>query len=242
MLNSRLLALMERALPRFILARLDPFRAMIEAEIESAASQTGHGDVVLDAGAGEARSRKHFTRGRYIALDRGHGDASWDYSRLDVRGDLEEIPLRSGSIDRILCIVVLEHTRNPKRVLAEFARVMKPGARLHLVVPFLWEEHQEPHDYHRFTRYGVRLAFESLPFEIEILRPMGGFFHVLARRCVSLLGFFQGGWRWPLFVLLAPFFGLILPLLFHFLDGLDAHKAYSLGFQVRARRLPPGSG
>jgi hypothetical protein len=35
---------------------------------------------------------------------------------------------------------------------------------------------------------------------------------------------------------------LILPLLFHFLDGLDAHKAYSLGFQVRARRLPPGNG
>jgi SAM-dependent methyltransferase len=239
-LNPRLLALAEKVLPRFLLARLDPFRAMIEAELAVAASQTGPGDIVLDAGAGEARSRKYFTHGRYFALDRGHGDATWDYSGLDIRGDLEEIPLRSTSVDRILCIVVLEHTRDPKRVLGEFARIMKPGARLHLVVPFLWEEHQQPYDYHRFTRYGVRLAFESLPFEIELLRPMGGFFQVCARRCVGLLGFFQGGWRWPLFALLAPFFGLVFPLLLPLLDRLDVHQAYTLGFHVRARRLPPG--
>ena len=240
MLNPRLLAMTEKVLPRFVLTRLDPFRATIEVEIASAASQTGPGDIVLDAGAGEARNRKYFARGRYFALDRGHGDATWDYSGLDVRGDLEAIPLRNGSVDRILCIVVLEHTRDPKRVLGEFARIMKPGARLHLVVPFLWEEHQQPCDYHRFTRYGIRLAFESLPFEIELLRPMGGFFQVFARRCVGLLGFFQGGWRWPLFVLLAPFFGLIFPLLFHLLDSLDVDQAYSLGFHVRARRLPLG--
>jgi len=237
-LNPGLLAVSEKVLPRFVLARLDPFRAAIEAEIASAASQTGDGEIVLDAGAGEARSRKYFSRGRYLALDRGHGDASWDYSNLDVRGDLEDMPLRSGSVDRIICIVVLEHTRDPKRVLGEFARIMKPGARLHLVVPFLWEEHQQPYDYHRFTRYGIRLAFESLPFEVEFVHPMGGFFHVFARRCVGLLGFFQGGWRWPLFVLLAPFFGLIFPLLFYFLDRLDVRQAYTLGYHVRARRLP----
>ena len=238
MLNPGILGLAEKILPRFILNRLDPVRALIEAEIAAAALQTGTGQIVLDAGAGEARSRRHFTRGSYVALDMGHGDAAWDYSGLDVRGDLEEIPLRTRSVDRILCMVVLEHTRRPKRVLAEFARIMKPGARLHLVVPFLWEEHQEPHDYHRFTQHGIRLAFESLPFEIELLRPMGGFFRVFARRCVGLLSFFQGGWRWPVFVLLAPFFGLIFPLLFHCLDGLDARKNYSLGFQIRARRLP----
>ncbi len=238
MLNPRLLTIAERVLPRFILARLDPVRAMIEAEIALAASQTCDGEIVLDAGAGEARSRKHFARGLYLALDRGHGDASWDYSGLDVRGDLQDIPLRSGSVDRILCIVVLEHTRDPRRVLSEFARIMKPGARLHLVVPFLWEEHQQPHDYHRFTRFGVRLAFESLPFEVEFIRPMGGFFEVFARRCVGLLGFFQGGWRWPLFVVLAPFFGLVFPLLFHLLDRLDVQQAYTLGYHVRARRLP----
>ena len=241
MLNPRLLTVAERVLPRFVLTRLDPFRAMIDAEIASAALQTGDGEVVLDAGAGEARSRKQFARGHYLALDRGHGDASWDYSNLDVRGDLEAIPLRSGSVDRVICIVVLEHTRDPKRVLNEFARIMKPGARLHLVVPFLWEEHQQPYDYHRFTRFGIRLAFEALPFEVECVRPMGGFFQVLARRCVGLLGFFQRGWRWPLFVLLAPFFGLIFPLLLHFMDRLDAQQAYTLGYHVRARRLPAGS-
>jgi SAM-dependent methyltransferase len=171
-----------------------------------------------------------------VPAKRGAGNTSHAAAILPSTEDTETRPGTTPA--SILCIVVLEHTRDPKRVLGEFARIMKPGARLHLVVPFLWEEHQQPYDYHRFTRYGVRLAFESLPFEIELLRPMGGFFQVCARRCVGLLGFFQGGWRWPLFALLAPFFGLVFPLLLPLLDRLDVHQAYTLGFHVRARKLP----
>jgi SAM-dependent methyltransferase len=133
-------------------------------------------------------------------------------------------------------MVVLEHTRNPRQVILEFARVLKPGGKLAMVVPFLWEEHQEPQDYFRFTRYGVRLLFDSSPFRLDLVSPMGGFFRVCARRSVNLLNFFQGGWRWLLFVLLAPFFGFLLPLALYFMDGLDKAKNYSLGFQIRATK------
>jgi SAM-dependent methyltransferase len=225
-----------RALPRAVRVRLDPVEALIEEEVMRAAAGTGARDVVLDAGAGEGRHRPLFTAGRYVALDAGFGDPSWDYSGLDVLGRLEQVPLRSGVVDRILCMVVLEHTRDPRRVLEEFARVLKSGGELHLVVPFLWEEHQKPHDYFRFTRHGVELLLEGLPFEVELLEPIGGFFRVCARRCVNALGFLQGGWRWPLFVLAAPFLGLLLPLLLHHADGLDRSRHFSLGFLVRARR------
>jgi SAM-dependent methyltransferase len=234
MLHPGVRKLGERMLPGFLLRRLDPVQAIIEDEIVAAAEGTGENQVVLDAGAGEARQRKYFRRGTYVALDIGTGDPAWDYSHLDICGDLQRLPLRGASVDRVLCIVVLEHTRDPRQVVQEFSRVLKQGGTLHIIVPLLWEEHQAPHDYFRFTRYGVMLLFESLPFRIEMLRPMGGFFWLSARRSVNLLSFFQRGWRWALFVLLAPFFGFLFPLVLFSLDRLDREKAFSLGFQVRA--------
>ena len=106
-----------------------------------------------------------------------------------------------------------------------------------MVVPFLWEEHQIPHDYFRFTRYGVSSLFESSPFRLDLVSPIGGFFWVCARRSVALLNYLQGGWRWILFALLAPFFGLLFPLILYSMDGLDKTKHYSLGFRIRATKL-----
>jgi SAM-dependent methyltransferase len=241
-LHPKLKKVSGRILPRSLVRLLDPVQAIIDDEVAAAAASISECQVVLDAGAGEARQRALFTRGRYIALDIQTGDPGWDYSALDVCGDLQRIPLRTASVDRILCMVVLEHTRDPRGVLGEFARVLKPGGMLQMVIPFLWEEHQAPHDYFRFTRYGARLLFESLPFQVEFIQPMGGFFRLCARRSVNLLGFFQGGWRWPLFVVLAPFFGLLFPLLLHALDGLDRQKAFSLGFHIRAVKSRVGPG
>jgi SAM-dependent methyltransferase len=235
-LSPRLKAFAERMFPRRLIACLDPVQDLIESEVRLVAESLKDGQVALDAGAGEARHRTYFRRGRYVALDSGYGDSGWDYSRLDVRGDLESIPLRSESVDYILCMVVLEHTRNPHQVLLEFARVLKPEGVLVMVVPFLWEEHQAPHDYFRFTQYGVRSLFESSPLHLTLTEPIGGFFRLCARRSVNLLSFFQGGWRWIIFWVLAPFFGLLFPLILHCMDGLDRSRNFSLAYQVRARK------
>lgn len=235
-LNSRAKALAERVLPGSVIAWLDPVQSLIDSEVRQVSGRLRDGDIVLDAGAGEGRHRRYFKSGKYIALDAGCGDAAWDYSGLDIRGDLEHIPLRDSSVECILCMVVLEHTRNPRQVLLEFARILKRGGSLVMVVPFLWEEHQAPYDFFRFTRYGVRSIFESLPFRLEMLEPMGGFFWVCARRSVAFLTFFQRGWRWIPFVLLAPFFGLLFPLLLYFMDRWDKEKNYSLGYRIRAKK------
>jgi SAM-dependent methyltransferase len=238
MLDSRIRSLAQKLLPRFLLIRLDPIGETIDREVRDAAASMSGGMVALDAGAGEGRHGKYFLPGTYIALDRGTGDPAWDYSQLDVIGDLEDLPLLDQSVERILCNVVLEHTRDPGGVIAEFGRVLKDGGRLHLVVPFLWEEHQVPRDYFRFTRHGVQLLFEGLPFHLDVLEPMGGIFRLCARRCVNLLEYFQGGWRWLLFLPLAPILGFLLPLLLHCLDGMDSKKHFTLGFRIRATKEP----
>ena len=235
-LNPELKRIALKLLPSFLVDSLDPVTRIIEKEVEWVADLSRDGHIILDAGAGEARHRAHFRRGRYIALDSGVGDPGWDYTRLDICGNLQRLPLRDASMDAVLCMVVLEHTRKPGEVLKEFARVLKPGGICTLVLPFLWEEHQVPHDYFRFTRYGIRSLLEELPFKVELLEPMGGFFRVCSRRCFNLLGLFQGGWRWLVFAALAPFFGFLFPLMLHFMDPLDGLKNFTLGFRVRLIR------
>jgi SAM-dependent methyltransferase len=229
-----------RFLPSPVLRWLDPVQHLIDSEVACAAASAGENDLILDAGAGESRHRFFFSRGQYIALDAASGDAAWDYSKLDLVGDLESIPLRTAAIDQVLCMVVLEHTRRPALVLSEIARVLRDGGRLWMVVPFLWEEHQSPHDYFRFTRFGLEQLMDGLPLDLELLEPMGGFFWLAARRCVNLLDFFQWGWRWLLFPLLAPLFGFLFPILLYFLDVLDESKRFSLGYRVRAVRRNRG--
>ena len=50
-------------------------------------------------------------------------------------GDGYALPFATGSFEIVLLVAVLEHTREPWRVLAEAKRVLKPGGRVIMVVP-----------------------------------------------------------------------------------------------------------
>ncbi len=210
-----------------------------EAEIERAAAAFGHslpaGARVLDAGAGEGQHARHFARQRYCGVDLGVGDAAWDYGRLDAVADLAALPFPAGAFDAALHIVTIEHLREPARALAEIARTMAPGAPLLLAAPQDWEVHQPPHDYFRYTRFGLAYLLEKAGFEKIEVRPCGGYFRLLARRLLNGLQFFSGGARWLLFAPAALFLvppALILP----WLDFLDGERNFTLGYICKARR------
>ncbi|HMC58407.1 MAG TPA: class I SAM-dependent methyltransferase [Candidatus Solibacter sp.] len=225
-------------LPRPLRRHILHFEAEIEDAVEAFARQIPAGARVLDAGAGEGQYARHFTRHRYCGVDLAVGDALWNYSRLDVRADLTALPFRAGVFDRALHIVTIEHLPEPGRALAEIARSLKPGGLLLVAAPHEWEVHQAPHDYYRYTRYGLTYLLEKAGFEILEVRAAGGYFRLLSRRLLNGLQFFTGGARWLLFVpaaiLLAPP-ALILP----WLDGLDREKNFTLGYICTARKGIP---
>jgi ubiquinone/menaquinone biosynthesis C-methylase UbiE len=117
-------------LPRFLARYVMHFEESIEDAVAEFANSVKPGARVLDAGAGEGNYREQFARQRYCGVDLGIGDASWDYSRLNVIGDLEKLPFRCESFAACVNVVTLEHVREPKAVLVELARVLAPGGRL----------------------------------------------------------------------------------------------------------------
>jgi SAM-dependent methyltransferase len=224
---ERIRGLLPGPLARYILH----FESEIERAVGEFARALPEGARVLDAGAGEGQYKHHFPKQRYCGLDLGVGDAKWDYSILDAVGDLSKMPFRDGVFSAALNIVTLEHVREPARVVAEIARVLGADGRLLLVAPHEWEEHQQPHDYFRYTRYGLRYLLEQAGFEDICVEPVGGFFRLLSRRLLNALQFFPG----PLALLATIVFAppaMVLPLF----DGLDAKKNFTLGFVCTARK------
>jgi SAM-dependent methyltransferase len=207
------------------------FEAAIEDAVSNFAKATPRGARVLDAGAGEGDYKHHFAAQRYCGVDLGIGDQAWDYSRLDVLGDLEALPFPDRTFDAAINIVTLEHVLHPDRVICELGRVLAPGGRFLLVAPLEWEEHQQPHDYGRFTRFALDRLLRQAGFTEISIQPVGGIFRLISRRLLNALQFFPG----PLMLVAAVFFAppaLVLPLL----DPLDKDRSFTLGYICSARK------
>lgn len=89
---------------------------------------------------------------------------------VQVIGDAQALGLADAAFDVVLCTEVLEHLPEPQRAIDEMRRVLKPGGTLLLTTRFLFPIHDAPHDYFRFTKYGLRhllRGFEILELEEE---------------------------------------------------------------------------
>jgi SAM-dependent methyltransferase len=75
---------------------------------------------------------------------------------VDVAADAEQLPFPPGVFTRVECDAVLEHVRDPVKVMDEIYRVLAPGGYAHLVTPFCHPFHEYPKDYRRFTLDGLK--------------------------------------------------------------------------------------
>jgi SAM-dependent methyltransferase len=210
------------------------FESVIEDAVAAFAQTVPEGGLILDAGAGEARHSRFFAAKRYVGVDMAVGDSTWDYRRLHAIADLASLPFSSGTFDACINIVTLEHVPEPGWVLREIERTLRPGGRLLLIVPQEWEVHQPPHDYFRFTCYGLRYLLEKAGLINIEIKPVGGYFRLIARRLLNGLQFFRG--IWFVFALV----GLVPPaLMLALLDRFDHERAFTLGYVCSAEKARP---
>ncbi len=231
---DRLMPDVQRRLPRALRRRVMDFEARIEDAVEALAASLAPGALVLDAGAGEGQYKSRFARQRYVGVDLGVGDGTWNYSGLDAVADLGRLPFRAGCFDACVNLVTLEHLREPGRALAEMARVLRPGGRLLVAAPLEWEVHQAPYDYFRYTRHGLEYLLSEAGFERMRIEPAGGYFRLLARRLWDGLKFFRGPLL-PLAALLVAPFAIALP----WLDWIDRERNFTLGYICTCERRWP---
>ena len=126
-----------------------------------------HG-TVLDVGCAEGKPKAFLPSGAsYIGLDYYSTATDWYKTRPDVFGDAQALPFADNSIDHALLLDVIEHIPEPDRSLAELYRILKPGGSLTLQVPFLYPLHDDPLDFHRWTRHGLRRAAARHGFSVN---------------------------------------------------------------------------
>jgi len=114
----------------------------------------------LDVGAQAGPYAVHFPNRVALDIRRGPG--------VQLVGDAQLLGIADATFDVVLCTEVLEHLPEPQKAIDEFERVLKPGGTLLLTTRFIFPIHDAPHDYFRYTKYGLRYLLRR--FEIQDLQ------------------------------------------------------------------------
>lgn len=101
------------------------------------------GQRVFDLGCGSCENALWLPAGcRYIGFDVSTSALvmAGEEGRpgMRVRGDGEQLPIATGSVDAVLSTYALEHFHEPGRTLLEAARIVRPGGLL-LLVGSAWD-------------------------------------------------------------------------------------------------------
>ena len=182
-------------------------------------------DLVADFGCGTHRRDQ-----RVICMDGG------TYPNVDIVTDLRSLPLAEGSLAGGISIAVLEHVPDPAAHIAEMHRVLRPGGRMLVFVPFMQPFHASPYDFQRYTEVGLREQFPQ--FEVLSVKvgagPTSGMLWTLQEWLAMLLSF--GSMR--LYRAILPLTWILSPL--KVLDLLLAHHPAAAvtasGFVIEVRK------
>ena len=81
--------------------------------------------------------------------------------------------LHSESIDCVVLTEVLEHLYEPKIVLKEIHRILKPHGIIIGTVPFVVSEHEQPYDFYRYSYFCLEKMFRDASFDVIKLDYIG---------------------------------------------------------------------
>lgn len=237
---------------------LNPYwldRVCLRRSVESLARES-HG-VLLDVGVSEAPYRELFAPyvSRYFGLEYPPSildkqPEMWSILEavkvpVQVFGDGTRLPVRDSSIDTVLSTEVLEHVPHPELLMREMARVVKPGGKVLVTVPFIQPLHELPSDYHRFTPSALRSYAVEAGLAVVSITPRGNFASamgaMLSQWLLRWIGASQyqsdgsvilARWR---SVLVLPFTALV-QVLFHLVSKVTNDTAVCQGYALVAQR------
>jgi len=158
-----------------------------------------------------------------------------DKSMIDLFGTAYHLPVESSSFDSAICTAVLEHLEEPGQALRECYRVLKRGGVAIYSVPFIWHLHEEPRDFYRFSKYGLKYLFEKAGFEIVDLKALSGFWITFGQMLVYYLYRFNLGiFRW---LRIIDILGLLIQTFSYLLDKLDKAEQWTWMYLIVVKKV-----
>lgn len=221
----------------FLLARQHNWLifSIINTAIKQAIIKYAKGKLV-DIGCGEKPYKDMVSPHVEIHTGVDHQESLHDKSGVDAFGTAYAIPLESDSYDTALCTDVLEHLEEPSLAVSEVWRVLKSGGYAIYTVPLFWHLHEEPRDFYRYTKHGLRYLFEKSGFEIVEITTLSGFSVTFAQELVYFLyRYRRGGVINPLWWIIPPL-GHLIQMIAYFLNKIEKTEMFTCEYIVVARK------
>jgi len=202
----------------------------INKEIANSLTYKGR---VLDLGCGTSPYKKEILKiaDEYIGVD--WKNSLHDQTNVDVFADIcKRLPFEDSHADTVVSFQVMEHLPEPLLFLQESFRILKSGGAIFITVPFMWHVHEEPHDYFRYTRYGLEYLFNKAGFVDINIKENTGFWQMWVLKFNYYTNRFAFG---PFKLLWMPvwWFGqMVSPLL----DRFDVYPQETASYTVIAKK------
>lgn len=163
---------------------------------------------LLDFGCGSKPYRKLFEVEEYVGLDIEESGNHKQHKSVDVFYDGTVIPFENETFDSVFTSEVFEHVFNLDEVIQELNRVLKINGKILVTVPFVWDEHEIPYDFGRYSSYGIKYTMEKHGFEIISLHKTSNFVLSIFQLWNSYM--FQQLSRWKPLQIILP---VVLPVI-----------------------------
>ncbi len=146
---------------------------------------------LLDFGCGAKPYRSLFKNiTKYTGVDYASEGHDHSNENIDFYYDGHVLPFNNEQFDSIFTSEVFEHVFNLAEILPELNRVMKVNGNILITCPFVWEEHEIPIDYARYTQFALRDMLEKNGFKIITIDKNGDFLAALHQQFIVYLNDF----------------------------------------------------
>lgn len=178
------------------------------------------GDL-LDFGCGSKPYQSLFNHAAtYIGVDIEQSGHDHTTSRVDVFYNGKDLPFEDNHFDATIAFEVFEHIFNIDEVIVEIKRVLKPGGKMLLSIPFAWDEHEVPYDFARYTSYGIQSILERNGFEVLEIEKTTTYVRTIGQMLTAYLAQHAAPKNWYLSKAFQLLFIFPLNLLILILDGI----------------------
>jgi SAM-dependent methyltransferase len=134
---------------------------------------------------------KNYSKGKVLDIGCGNKpylsifkSVSFSYTGCDIAQSSEQcvdvicpatkLPFPDASFDTVFSSQVIEHVEDTPSMISEMSRVLKKEGHAVISAPFAWQLHEEPYDFFRFSKYGLKYVLQQAGFEIIYIKPNGG--------------------------------------------------------------------